>query len=142
MSDIEMQEVESDWWFIGLPEEWQTEQDEDSILIFDQDELGCISLSSLQAKHGKPTTADDVRELIKEVGMRLEDGKSCKIGDDYQGWEFETVEEGDYIREWFLHAGDHLLLISYACAEDDRDMDRAAVDQILDTLRLKDSEQA
>jgi hypothetical protein len=74
--------------------------------------------------------------------MRLDDGKACKIGDDYQGWEFETVEEGDYIREWFLHAGDHLLLISYACAEDDRDMDRAAVDQILDSLRLKVSEEA
>jgi hypothetical protein len=135
-----MQEVESDWWFIGLPEEWRTEQDEDSILIFDQDELGCISLSSLQAKHGKAATEKDLLALINEVGISVSSGKSCKIGDDYRGWEFETVEEGDYIREWFLYGGGHLLLVSYACAEDDRDMDRAAVDQILDTLRLKSDE--
>ena len=63
-----MQEVESDWWFIGLPEEWRTEQDEDSILIFDQDELGCISLSSLQAEHGKPASEQDLKTLMKEVG--------------------------------------------------------------------------
>jgi hypothetical protein len=48
-----MQEVESDWWFIGLPEEWRTEQDEDSILIFDQDELGCISCHLLKVKRAK-----------------------------------------------------------------------------------------
>ncbi len=135
-----MQEVESDWWFIGLPEEWRTEQDEDSILIFDQDELGCISLSGLQAEHGKPASEQDLKTLMKEVGMPLAEGKACKIGDDYRGWEFETVEEGDYIREWFLLGGGHLLLVSYACAEDDRDMDRAAVDQILDTLRIKNDE--
>ena len=135
-----MQEVESDWWFIGLPEEWRTEQDDDSILIFDQDELGCISLSSLQAENGKAATEKDLLDLIKEVGIPIKNGKVCKIGDDYRGWEFETGEEGDYIREWFLHGGSHLLLVSYACAEDDRDMDRAAVDQILDTLRVKSEE--
>ncbi|CAA0092036.1 Uncharacterised protein [Zhongshania aliphaticivorans] len=135
-----MQEVESDWWFIGLPEEWRTEQDEDSILIFDQDELGCISLSSLQAAHGKPAGEQDLKNLINEVGMPFANAKACKIGDDYRGWEFETIEEGDYIREWFLHGGGHLLLVSYACAQDDRDMDRAAVDQILDTLRIKGGE--
>ncbi|MEX1665239.1 hypothetical protein [Zhongshania arctica] len=135
-----MQEVESDWWFIGLPEEWRTEQDEDSILIFDQDELGCISLSSLQAEHGKPASEQDLKALIKEVGMPLAEGKACKIGDDYSGWEFETLEDGDYIREWFLLGGGHLLLISYACADEDSEMDRSAVDQILDTLRLKDDE--
>jgi hypothetical protein len=137
MSEPEMQEVESDWWFIALPDEWRTEQDEDSILIFDQDELGCISLSSLQPEHGKPATEADLLALIKEVDVDVNQGKSCKIGDDYRGWEFTSIEEGDYIREWFLYAGGHLLLISYACAEDDKDMDRAAVDQILDTLRLK-----
>jgi hypothetical protein len=137
-----MQEVESDWWFIGLPEEWRTEQDEDSILIFDQDELGCISLSSLQAEHGKAASEQDLKALIKEVGMPLAEGKACKIGDDYRGWEFETIEDGDYIREWFLHGGGHLLLVSYACADEDSEMDRSAVDQILDTLRLKGDESA
>ncbi|MDX1504481.1 MAG: hypothetical protein R3221_02110 [Spongiibacter sp.] len=132
-----MQEIESDWWFIDLPEQWFSEQDDDSILIFDEDELGCICLSTLEAEPGAMAGADAVKGLINSVGHSMAAGKPCTIGEDWRGWEFETVEEGDYIREWYLYGPNHLLLITYSCAEDDRDMDRSAVEEILDTLRVK-----
>ena len=50
-----MQEIESDFWFIALPEQWQTEQEDESILIYDEDQLGCICLTNLESDGGKPT---------------------------------------------------------------------------------------
>ncbi len=130
-----MQEIETDWWFIGLPEQWQTEQDEDSILIFDEDELGCISLSTLLPEGKSAANEKALRALLSELDYKPENGTACTIGEGWQGWEFEGEDEGDYIREWFLYGKNHLLLISYACAIEDSYMDRAAVDEILSTLR-------
>ncbi|WP_372862387.1 hypothetical protein [Spongiibacter sp.] len=131
-----MQEIESDFWFIALPQQWHSELDEDSILIFDEDELGCICLSNLQSETGRVEQAD-LESLIAELGHQLSDGKRCEIGEAWQGWEFDGEEGGDYVREWYLLAEDHLLLVTYSCAVEDRDMDRSAVDEILDSLRTK-----
>lgn len=131
-----MREIESDFWFIALPEQWQSEQEDESILIFDEDELGCICLSNLE---GGSEGVDEagLKRLISDVGHRLEQGKPCELGDAWRGWEFETEEDGDYIREWYLLGPEHLLLITYSCADDDKDMDRSAVNEILDSLRSK-----
>lgn len=133
-----MHEIETDWWFIALPEQWHSEVDEDCILIFDEDELGCISLSTLLPEDGASVGEAGLRELLAELGMDPAQGQACDLGARWRGWEFETREEGDYIREWYLWAANHLLLVSYSCDEDDREFDRSAVDQILDSLRLKE----
>ncbi|MBD2858378.1 hypothetical protein IB286_05090 [Spongiibacter sp. KMU-158] len=130
-----MREIESDWWFIALPEQWHSEQDEDSILIFDEDELGCISLSTLQAESGQKADEAALLGLLKQLDYKASEGVPVEVGEGWRGLEYETEEEGDYIREWFLYGHGLLLLISYSCAEEDRDMDRAAVDEILSTLR-------
>lgn len=132
-----MREIESDWWFLLLPDEWQSEQDDDSILVFDEDELGCISLSTLAADSGKPADENALKALLKDLGYDPAAGKACTVAEDWRGWQFETIEEGDYIREWFLFGGGLILLVSYSCAEEDRSMDVAVVDEILDSLRLK-----
>lgn len=138
-----MREVESDWWHIALPEEWESEQEDDSILIYDEDELGCISLSTLQSESdGGEASETDLLALIQQLGMKVTAGQRCQVGEDYSGWVFEVVEDGDYIREWYLLGGGHLLLASYSCAEDDREMDKSVVDQILDTLMIKQPEEA
>ena len=131
-----MREVESDWWFLDLPECWLSEQDEESILIYDEDELGCISLSALVPDNGAVDEAA-LRSLIEQLDLNIGSGKPCQLGEAWRGWEFETEEEGDFIREWYLLGPDHLLLVTYSCAEEDWDMDRAAVDEILSTLREK-----
>lgn len=132
-----MQEVESDFWFIALPEQWLSEQDDDSILIFDEDELGCICLSNLQAEDGQ-VNRQGLERLITEMGHTLSEGEPVDVGELWRGWEFSGEEDGDFIREWYLMAEDHLLLITYSCAMEDKDMDRGAVDEILDSLRSKE----
>lgn len=132
-----MREVESDFWFIALPEQWHSEQEDDSILIYDEDELGCICLSNLQSEDGQ-VDQHGLESLIQEMGHKLKAGSVVELGEGWRGWEFSGEEEGDFIREWYLMGQDHLLLITYSCAVEDKEMDRSAVDEILDSLRLKD----
>lgn len=136
-----MREIETDWWFLVLPDEWRSEQDDDTILVFDQDELGCISLSTLEAESGKAAEEEDLKQLLNEIAYRESDGKVCQVAEDWRGWVFDTLEDGDFIREWFLIGGGHILLISYSCAEEDKGMDISVVEQILDSLRLKEEAQ-
>lgn len=131
-----MREVESDFWFIALPEQWHSERDDDSILIFDEDELGCICLSNLQSDDGR-VDPQGLERLIAEMGHSLSDSERVEVGEAWRGWEFVGEDQGDFIREWYLMAENHLLLVTYTCAMEDRDMDRGAVDEILDSLRLK-----
>src|SRR5699024_6758031 len=62
----------------------------------------------------------------------------CQVAEDWRGWVFDTLEEGDFIRGWVLVCGGHILLVSYSCAVEDKSMDISVVEQILDSLRLKD----
>ncbi len=41
-----MRAVESQWWIIELPDEWEAEQDEEAILISDQDGVGEIVITT------------------------------------------------------------------------------------------------
>ena len=47
-----------------------------------------------------------------------------------------TEKEDAAIREWYVADGPMLLFITYSCDEENRGMDDAAVDELLDTLLL------
>ena len=55
---------------------------------------------------------------------------------EFEGLSGSFVEEGAAIREWYIASGGMLLFITYSCDEDNRGMDDAAVDEILDPLLL------
>jgi len=46
------------------------------------------------------------------------------------------VEEDTAVREWYVARGSLLLFITYSCDEENRGMDDAAVDELLDTLMV------
>ncbi len=127
--------LESDWWTLELPPEWRAQQDDDSVVITDVDEVGDICLTTLQAESGT-FSEEDLAAIIRESELAPESGKPARLG-EFTGWYFELEEEGEFIREWYLAQGDLLLLINYCCEDGNRDMDRDVVDQILGTLQLK-----
>jgi hypothetical protein len=53
---------------------------------------------------------------------------------DFSGVQGNYLEEGTAVREWYVFKGPLLLFITYSCDEDNRGMDDAAVDELLDTL--------
>ncbi len=127
-----MNVLETEWWTMALPPEWWADTEEDSILIGDRDDVGCIEISTLHR---------DVGEFDEPTlrSIALADGEPDAVLDTVQLGEFSGLyctyaEEGMAIRAWYVASGALMLYITYSCAADNRGMDDAAVDEILDTL--------
>ncbi len=130
-----MRELETDWWFLSLPEDWLVDQDDDSIVITDPDEVGVITLTSL-ITDGERDIEAGIRSLMASLEVDQKLVEPTMLG-DFDGFYQEFVDGDDWVREWYLGSEHCLLLVSYDCDPENRMMDREVVDQILDTLSLK-----
>lgn len=124
--------LETEWWTLQLPPEWWAEHEDESILIGDRDEVGCIEISTLHKEEGE-FSAREVARIAREGGDPEEDWRPAKFG-SFTGVVAEGEEEGVAIREWCVAHGAMLLFITYSCDADHRGLDDAAVDAILATL--------
>lgn len=129
-----MHTIETDWWLLDLPEEWQAEQDDETIVITDEDGIGMLEITSLEPEGD--ARGVDLNALAKQLLPDNGAGAAARIG-DFEGLYFQYQEEGDAVREWLVQCDGHVLLVSYACDVDDAGMDDAFVDEVLDTLERK-----
>ena len=136
-----MHTVETDWWLLDLPEEWQAEQDDETIVITDEDGVGVLEITSLEPDDDGRRV--DLQALAKQLVPEGLAGSAARLG-DFDGLYFQYQEEGDAVREWLLQCDNRVLLVSYSCDIDNAGMDDAFVDEVLDTLesRKPDNEAA
>ena len=129
-----MNVLETEWWTLAVPPEWWADTEEDSILIGDRDDVGCIEISTLHKEQGD-FAQDELQSIAAAESEMALDWRKFTLG-DFVGLQGAYVEEGTAIREWYVSNGSILLFITYSCDEDNRGMDDAAVDELLDTLQL------
>ena len=135
-----MNVLETEWWTMALPPEWwaEADEDQDSILVGDRDDVGCIELSTLHKEEGD----FDAKEL-ESIARSESEGKlvwkPLELG-EFSGIRSTFIEDGAAIREWYVANGSLLLFITYSCDEDNGGMDDAAVDELLNTLMVVDGE--
>lgn len=129
-----MNVLETEWWTMALPPEWWADSEEDSVLVGDRDEVGCIEISTLHKDQGR-FEPEEVRRLAESESPAGSRWREVTLG-DFSGLATSFVEEGAAIREWYLARGPMLLFVTYSCDEENRGMDDAAVDQLLDTLQV------
>lgn len=129
-----MNVLETDWWSMAVPPEWWAEAEDDSILVGDRDDVGCIEISTLHKESGQ-FEARELRGIAESESPQAGEWRSVTPG-DFTGFTATFDEEGAAIREWYLASGAMLLFVTYSCDPENRGMDDAAVDQILDTLTL------
>lgn len=129
-----MNVLQTEWWTLALPPEWWADSEEDSILIGDRDDVGCIEISSLHKEQGE-FDEQALRDMVAAEAGRALDWRSITLG-EFKGLASSYVEEGAAIREWYVANGALLLFITYSCDEDNRGMDDSAVDELLDTLMV------
>ena len=130
-----MRVVESQWWIIELPEEWEAEEDEETILISDEDGVGEIAITTLQKESGFVEDAE-LKEYMEDVEQQYGKGQPITVA-ELEGYYCSYQEEDDAVREWYLRCDNLLLLITYSCDSDNGGMDDGAVDEILSTLFIK-----
>ena len=127
-----MNVLETEWWTLILPPEWWADSQEDSILIGDRDEVGCIEISTLHKDDGE-FTRDNLEEIAAEGSEGSQAWRAAALG-EFTGFTDEFVEEDTAIREWYVANGAVMLFITYSCDLENQGMDNAAVDELLDTL--------
>ncbi len=135
----QMNVLETEWWTLALPPEWWADSEEDSILIGDQDGVGCIEISTLHKERGDFDEAEVGGIARDESGAGLE-WKAANLG-EFRGVTGRFEEEGVALREWYVASGSMLLFITYSCELENRGMDDAAVDELLDTLLVVERRQ-
>ena len=128
--------LETEWWTMALPPEWWAESEAESILVGDRDDVGCIEISTLQ-KDGGEFSAAEVLAMAKDNAEQPLDWREVELG-DFTGVTASYVDEEDdaALREWYITSGSLLLFITYSCDTENRGMDDAAVNELLDTLLL------
>jgi hypothetical protein len=135
-----MRTIETDWWLLDLPDEWEAEQDEETIIVGDEDGVGALEITTLT--HGS-TDVDfsDLDALAKEIVPVATPGKAVTLA-NMPGRYFQYEEEGDAVREWLITDGEILLLITYSCDIENAGLDDGTVDDILETLDRKSAADA
>ena len=124
--------LQTEWWSLAIPTEWWAESEDESILVGDHDGVGCIEISTLRKDAGE-FDAETVERIANEEAEQPLEWAQAMLG-DFRGVTASYSAEGAAIREWYLARGGMLLFITYSCDEDNRGMDDAAVEEILDTL--------
>ena len=132
-----MKVLETDYWCLILPTEWVASDEEDSVRIVDQDDVGELVISTLCKELGEVTQKELV-DMATEESPEVENWKAVNAG-AFAGVTGSFSEDDAAIREWYVGAGSVLLYMSYLCHEDDAGLDDASVDEILNTLVLGDS---
>jgi hypothetical protein len=130
--------LETDWWTMALPPEWWAELEEESVLVGDRDEVGCLEFTTMHKESGQFDAAE-IQGIAESESEQAQDWKAVTLG-DFNGVVSAFIEEGAAIREWYIANDSQLLYISYSCEEDNRGMDDAAVNEILDTLMVANPE--
>jgi len=129
-----MNVLETEWWTLALPPEWWADSEEDSILVGDRDDVGCIEISTLHKEEGD-FDRGSVTAIAQEESEQVLQWQPATLG-EFSGVSSRYVEEDAAVREWYVSNGALLLFITYSCDKENGGMDDAAVDEILDTLML------
>jgi len=125
-----MHTVETEWWSLDLPEEWEAEQEEETIVIGDDDGVGVLEITALERDEADD---GDLEVLAQQLFPALA-AKPTTIG-DFSGLYFEYRDEGDAVREWVVRKGAQIVLVTYSCDDENAGLDDEIVDEILQTLR-------
>ncbi|MEM1111357.1 MAG: hypothetical protein AAGI11_05560 [Pseudomonadota bacterium] len=124
--------LETEWWALTLPPEWWAEAEDESILIGDRDDVGCIEISSLHREQGA-FAGDEIEAIIREASPSHVELRKANLG-ELRGVTCSYAEEDAAIRAWCVASDGLALFITYSCETPNRGLDDAAVDELLDTL--------
>lgn len=127
-----MLDIATSWWSLALPDEWEHETDEDTVIISDPDGVSTLELSVIELQ-GPTQDEAELRALAEEIVPAGAEACPVRCG-PWQGLLYEYRDE-DYCRDWILQRHSTVLLVGYTCAWPHARMDDAVIDEILAGLQ-------
>jgi hypothetical protein len=142
-----MSEYEKKGWFtVTLPEGWEADESEDPVTFYHADGVGALQATVQAPRPLKPGSKVDVflmlRAFLQQTGVDIDSIEARRYSDRGLDWatcEYagESPEEEDLVwRVWMATNHDLVAFFTYACREEEKELERAAVDGILASLRL------
>lgn len=143
-----MTEYEKKGWFkVELPEGWEADDSEDPVSFYHPEGVGALQATVQAPRPLKAGEKVDVylmlRAFLQQTGVdieAIEALRSTARGLDWATCEYkgESPEEEDLVwRVWMATNHDVMAFFTYACREEEKDAERAAVDGILASLELR-----
>lgn len=123
-------------WQANLPDGWESQRDEECVTLHHHNGHGALQISA--AFKDSSVCTDDLRQYASkhiQAGAKTRD-LACG---DFVGFTLAFGENDIYWRHWYLRHGNQMLFITYNCSNDDRGREEAAVAEILDSLRDRQS---
>lgn len=144
-----MSDYEKPGWFkVALPEGWEVDESEDPVSFFHPEGAGALQATVQAPRPLKPGEKVDVylmlRAFLKQTGVEFESVNARRYaqgGLDWAAGEYVSEGEGEdgplAWRVWMATNHDLVAFFTYACPEEEREAERAAVDGILSGLELR-----
>lgn len=132
--------LETQWWLVELPDEWQAEQEEDAVVISDEDGVGELVITTLQKSAGE-VSAEELQEYAAESAQAGGGAVDVTVSDAVGLFcSYNDAEAGEHVREWYLRFEELFLFITYCCDSENAGLDDSAIDEILATLCFANAE--
>jgi hypothetical protein len=134
------------WYRLNVPEGWEVDDEESPIAIYHPEGAGALQVTAEAPRPLPPGGRIDVflmlRAFLKQTGVDVDETvatRSSVGGLDRAFYEHssESPEEGRILwRSWMVTNHDTVVFLTYACREEEQEMERAAVDGIVASLSL------
>jgi len=134
------------WYRLELPEGWEVDEDEDPVAVYHPDGAGALQVTAQTPRPLPPGGKIDVflmlRAFLKQTGVDFDETlatRSFSGGLDRAFYEYgaDSPEEGRVLwRSWMVTNHDIVVFLTYACREEDQDLERGTIDGIVASLSL------
>lgn len=121
-----MNTLMTDYFAIELPQHWYAEQDEETVVISDEDDVSVIEMTVVPVAAGQ--SVDELLGLLKPEQV------FSSVLSELPAFYHEFVEDEVFWREWFCVLEQAVLIVSHGTDASNQGMDDASVDEILATL--------
>jgi len=134
------------WFVVEMPDGWVGEEEDGVVLLHHPDHSGAMHVTAQTLENRKPGDRIDVfialRAYLRGVGIKVQPTKAdrwTRDGLEGASYEHASMEEGEgptFWRTWMITNQDVLATVTYNCPDSDRDIERADVDAVIQSLRL------
>lgn len=127
-----MKTIQTENWSLELPEDWEVEQDDICLSVWQSDGVGALQFST--ARKDSPVTDSDLLEFAEDHLNRSANPVPVTLG-EFSGFELCYEFQEIWWRLWFLRAGSTALFITYNCNVSNAGFEADVVDAVLANLK-------
>lgn len=122
---------------IDLPPGWLARTEppgeagrQDRIVVAHPAGIGALRLATIIAP--EPVTHDQLRNLTNvDAAVAMQTGQ----WGDYQGYQYDYLEDDQFFRQWWLARDDVIVLVTYQCPSGFKDVEKEQINEVVGSLR-------